>query len=149
MQVLYCYQCADKFLDRIGRKQVRKHVTDARDLNKIETRTVIKFLFLQGKVLKEIHEFLTETLACFLSGRARDLSAPLYMQKLINFFQTLIQVSTKRFCQTSGQSKQGILTTRYKKFRKTSSCSLTCEHINQWRHYTMTDIWVRSTISPA
>jgi len=26
----------------------------------------------------EIHAILTETLACFLPGRARDLSAPLY-----------------------------------------------------------------------
>jgi len=31
--------------------------------------------FLQGKVLKEIHDILTETLACFLPGRAKDLSA--------------------------------------------------------------------------
>jgi len=32
---------------------------------------------LQGKAPKEIHAFLTETLACFLPGRAKDLSAPL------------------------------------------------------------------------
>jgi len=31
--------------------------------------------FLQGKVLKEIHATLTETLACFLPGQAKDLSA--------------------------------------------------------------------------
>jgi len=36
------------------------------------------FLFLQGKVPKEIHAILTETLACFLPGRAKDLSPPLY-----------------------------------------------------------------------
>ena len=36
------------------------------------------FLFLQGKAPKEIHVILTETLACFLPGRAKDLSAPLY-----------------------------------------------------------------------
>ena len=41
------------------------------------TRAVIKFLFLQGKAPKEIHAILTETLACFLPGRAKDLSAPL------------------------------------------------------------------------
>jgi hypothetical protein len=36
---------------------------DARDFNKIETRTVIKyFFFLQGKVPKEIRVILTETL---------------------------------------------------------------------------------------
>jgi len=35
------------------------------------------FFFLQGKAPKEIHAILTETLACFLPGRAKDLSAPL------------------------------------------------------------------------
>ena len=33
---------------------------------------------LQGKAPKEIHAILTETLACFLPGLAKDLSAPLY-----------------------------------------------------------------------
>jgi len=43
------------------------------------TRAVIKFFPpLQGKAPKEIHAILTETLACFLPGRAKDLSAPLY-----------------------------------------------------------------------
>ena len=69
---------ADKSLARPGRNQARKHVRDARDFNKIEKRAVIKFLFLQGKVPNEIYAILTETLACFLPGRARDLSAPLY-----------------------------------------------------------------------
>ena len=37
---------------------------DARDLNNIQTRAVIKFFFfLQGKTPKEIHAILTETLA--------------------------------------------------------------------------------------
>ena len=53
-----------------------KHVRDARDFNKIETRALIKFLFLQSKAPKEIHAILTETLACFLPGRAKELSAP-------------------------------------------------------------------------
>jgi len=39
------------------------------------------FFFLQGKAPKEIHAILTETLACFLPGRAKDLSAPLYLLK--------------------------------------------------------------------
>jgi len=51
--------------------------SDGRDFNDIETRTVINFFFLQGKVPKEIHAILTETLACFHPGRAKDLSAPL------------------------------------------------------------------------
>ena len=71
------YRGADKSLARPGRKQARKHVRDARDFNKIETRAVIKFLFLQDKAPKEIHAILTETLACFLPGRVKDLSAPL------------------------------------------------------------------------
>ena len=68
------YRGADKSLARPGRKQVRKHVRDARHFNNIETRTVNKFIFLQGKVPKEIYAILTETLACFLPGRAEDLS---------------------------------------------------------------------------
>jgi len=36
------------------------------------------FFVLQGKAPKEIHAILTETLACFLPGQAKDLSAPLY-----------------------------------------------------------------------
>jgi len=69
------YRGADKSLARPGRKQARKHVKEARDFNKIETRAVIKFLL--GKAPKEINAILTETLACFLPGRAKDLSAPL------------------------------------------------------------------------
>ena len=34
---------------------------------------------LQSKVTTEIHAILTETLACVLPGRAKDLSAPLYL----------------------------------------------------------------------
>ena len=40
------------------------------------------FFFLQGKAPKEIHAILTETLACFLFGRAKDLSAPVYKRIL-------------------------------------------------------------------
>ena len=70
----------DKSLARPGRKQARKHVRDARDFNNIETRAVIKFFSpLQCKAPKEIHAILTEILASFLRGRAKDLSAPLYV----------------------------------------------------------------------
>jgi len=72
------YRGADKFVALSGRKQARKHVRDARYFNNIKTRAVIKFFFfLQGKAPNEIHAILTEILACFLSGRAKDLSAPL------------------------------------------------------------------------
>ena len=75
-----CYRGADKSLVRPERKQARKHVRDARDFNIIETRTAIKvsFFFLHGKAPKEIHAILTETLACFPPGRAKDLSALLW-----------------------------------------------------------------------
>ena len=80
------YRCADKSLGRPGRKQARKNVRDARDFNDIETRGAIKFFFLQGKVPEEIHAILTETLACFLPGRAKDLSAPLYLHLVAHSF---------------------------------------------------------------
>jgi hypothetical protein len=73
------YQGADKSLARPGRKQARKHVSDARAFNTIETRAVTNFFFLQRKAPKQIHANLTETLACSLLGRAKDLSAPLYV----------------------------------------------------------------------
>ena len=72
------YRSADKSLARPGRKQARKHVRGARDFNNIETRAVVNVFFpLQGKAQKKVHAILTETLACFLPGRAKDLSAPL------------------------------------------------------------------------
>ena len=73
------YGGADKSLARTGRKQAWTHIRDARNFSNIETRAVIKFFFfLQGKAPKEIHAILAETLACFLPGRAKDLSALLY-----------------------------------------------------------------------
>ena len=49
-----------------------------RDFNNVENRAVTKFFFflLQGKAPKEIHAILTETLACFLPGRAEDYQHP-------------------------------------------------------------------------
>jgi len=46
-------------------------------------RAVIKFLFLQDKAPKEIHAILTETLPCFLPGRAKDFSTHFYMYMYI------------------------------------------------------------------
>jgi len=73
------YRVAGKSLAWPGRKQAQKHVRDARDFNNIKMRADIKFFFLQGKAPKEIRAILTETLACFLPGQAKDLSAPLYI----------------------------------------------------------------------
>jgi len=74
----YNYWGADKSLVWPGRKQAQKHVRDTCDFNKIKMQAVIKFLFLRGKALKEIHAILTETLTCFLPDRVKDLSTPLY-----------------------------------------------------------------------
>jgi len=41
---------------------------------------------LQGSTPKEIHAILTETLACFVSGRDKDLSAPLYIFRVPSMF---------------------------------------------------------------
>jgi len=74
------YRSADKSLARPGRKQAWKLVRDARNFNNIETRAVIKSPPpLQGNAPKEVNAIPTETLACFLPGRAKDLSAHLYI----------------------------------------------------------------------
>ena len=104
-----------KSLARPGKKQARKHVRDARDFSNFETRSAIKFFFsspLQGKAPKAIHAILTETLACFLPGRAKDLSAPLYFAFGLRgpaiFFSTL---SHKRqdFREKVTEHKMGVL----------------------------------------
>jgi len=74
------YQGAGKSLARPRRKQNRNHVWDARDFNNIETRAIKSPPPPQGKAPKEIHAILTGTLACFLPGRFKDLSAPLYYE---------------------------------------------------------------------
>jgi len=70
----YCVRCtgdAAKSLTRPRRKQARKLVRITRDFDNIETRAVIKFFFsCKAKAPKEIHDILTETLSCFLPGRA-------------------------------------------------------------------------------
>ena len=76
----------DKSLARPERKQARKHVSGAGDFSNIETRTVIKSS-QQGEAPKEIHAILTETLACFLPGRAKDLSTPLYVWQNLEYSQ--------------------------------------------------------------
>ena len=87
LRCIWNYRGADKSLALPGRKQARKHVRDARDFNNIETRAV-KFFFLSCKARRrrKIHAILTETLACFLPFRAKDLSAPLYTLTTIRSF---------------------------------------------------------------
>jgi hypothetical protein len=40
----------------------------------------------QGKAPKEIHAILTETLSCFLPGRAKDLSALMYKFLILDIY---------------------------------------------------------------
>jgi len=51
----------------------------------MEMRAVIKFFFLPAKAPKEINAILTKALACFFPGRAKDLSAPLFMNLNIRY----------------------------------------------------------------
>ena len=70
------YRDADTSLARPGRKQARKHVRRRARFQQHGDASCQVFFPLQCKVPKEIHAILTETLVCFLSGRAKDLSAP-------------------------------------------------------------------------
>jgi len=60
------------------------------------------FFSLQGKAPKKIHAILTQTLACFLPGRAKDLSAPLYthlslcVTNIVSIRRTATQVECKQ-----------------------------------------------------
>ena len=74
------YRGADKSLARPGRKQARKpRQGRARFQQHRDASCYQVFFSPQGKAPKEIHAIQTETLACFLPGRAEDLSAPLYV----------------------------------------------------------------------
>ena len=85
MDIVYViYRGADKSLDRTGTKQARKHVRYARFQQNRDANCHQGF-FLQSKAPKEIHAILTETLTCFLPGRAKDLPAPLYMSTDNNY----------------------------------------------------------------
>jgi len=71
------YRGADKSLTRPGRKF--GSVSGTRAISTTSRRELSSsFFFLQGKVPNEIHAILTGTLASFLPGRSRDLSAALY-----------------------------------------------------------------------
>jgi len=79
----------------------------------------------QGKAPKEIHAILTETLACFLPGRAKDLSAlstvpPLYLYAWIPLsmcppYQILSQMRTALFWVIT----QRVMAISYRRFGKT------------------------------
>jgi len=69
------YRGADKSLARPGRKEVRKHVRDARDINNIETRAVIKVFFSARQGAEGNSRHSDRNIRLFLPGRAKDLSA--------------------------------------------------------------------------
>ena len=71
------YRGADKSLARPGKETSSEACQVKRAISTTSRRELSSSFFpLQGKAPKEIHAILTETLACFLSGRAKDLSAP-------------------------------------------------------------------------
>ena len=52
---------------------------EARNFNNIETRVVIKYFFLQGKALKEIHAILTNIRGtCTILCHRQKLGGPVY-----------------------------------------------------------------------
>ena len=53
-------------------------MSGTRAISTTSRRELSKFFFLQSKAPKQTHAIPTETVACFLPGRAKDLSAPLY-----------------------------------------------------------------------
>ena len=69
-----CYRGADKSLARPIRKQIRKH-------NRRRARFQQHRDASCHQVTKDIHAILTETLACFFLGRAKDLSAHQYIDQ--------------------------------------------------------------------
>ena len=71
----YMYRVADK---RPTRKETNSEACQgrARFQQHRDARYHKVFFLLQGKAPKEIHAILIETLACFLPGRAKNLSAP-------------------------------------------------------------------------
>ena len=71
---LSCYGGADQEGNKLG------SMSGTRAISTTSRRELSSSFFLQGKAPKEIHAILTETLACFLPGRAKDLSAPLYLE---------------------------------------------------------------------
>jgi len=75
--MLFMYRRADKSLDPT-RKETSSEVCQGRArFQQDRDASCYQEFFLEGKVPKEIHAILTESLDCFLPGRAKDLSTPL------------------------------------------------------------------------
>ena len=79
------YRGADKSLARPGRKQAGKQVRGRARFQQHRDAScyqVFFLFFLQGTGPREIHAILTETVACFLPDRAKDLSAHVYVHNV-------------------------------------------------------------------
>ena len=75
--LLFTVPCADKSLARPGRKG---SMSGASEISTTSRRGRSSNLFSCKTIRRrKFHAILTETLACFLPGRAKDLSAPLYV----------------------------------------------------------------------
>ena len=73
---IYIYRDADKSLVR-PKKETSSEASNGRArIQQHRDASCHQFFFLQGKAPKGINAILTETLACFFPGRAKDLSAP-------------------------------------------------------------------------
>jgi len=74
----YITRSADKSLARPGRNKLGI-ISVTRAISTTSRRELSSSFFfsLQGKAPKEIHAILTETIASFLPGRAKELSVPL------------------------------------------------------------------------
>jgi len=107
---------------------------DARDFNNIDTRALIKFFFfLQGKVPKEIHAILTETLGenapsyatvknwmtqckrgdfstCDAPhpGRPKEVTAPEFVDKIHDLILEDCRISAKSIAEQLGVSRERV-----------------------------------------
>ena len=88
-QIVYCtlYRVLSSQPDQEGNKL--GSMSGTRVISK-SRRVLSSSFFLQWKAPKEIHAILTDTLTCFLPGRAKDLSAPRYLLKLQQYSGELI-----------------------------------------------------------
>ena len=105
------YRRADKSLAWPGRKQAR-NMSATRAISTTSRRELSSSFFLQGKAPKEIHAILTETLVCFLPGRANDLPAPLYVRSLM----WTKHVACVEECVTAQVVKQHLCSKKLKKY---------------------------------
>jgi len=107
---------------------------DARDFNNIETRAAFKFFFLQGKVPKEIHAILIETLGehapsyatvkywvaqfkrgnvstCYAPrpGRPKTVATPEFIEQIHELILKYRRISAKSIAEQLGISREPVV----------------------------------------